>query len=462
MNEWKAQEPPSDFAEKVLARALAEENMQNTRDEDGSSRARVFTWRKPFRTGIVIAASLAAAAAIAIVSMPHSPDAIGETIARDRVQVAIGSRASAVLEAGAHVTWAGDEVTQSAGDVFYRVDHGAPFRVHTPAGDVQVLGTCFRVRVAGSQEESAVNTRDLKSGIVGASLSALAFVAVYEGKVAVSHAGQSVTVAPGERAQTDETGVHRVGDDPSANGSIAPSTPTEGDEPYARANRNLVETVKEYKDRLTAIEAQKSALEAQLKQAQTRAATAEHDGRVPLDREMEFDPSDAELKELAKEGTVRARFPCPRQESWDYTPKQLDELGLSPDDGPAIHEAMAQSAKRVWSTLRPLCIDALGGSAATADKLGAATCQTLLFDVARSKGGDENDDLRVTAEIRAGLRPANEATTPLQKLLLVLSAQTKAVESDLAKSLGPDAAHRVAFTDVGCWNNSTWGGGPHR
>ena len=167
-------------------------------------------------------------------------------------------------------------------------------------------------------------------------------------------------------------------------------------------------------------------------------------------------------QELAKEGTVRARFPCNRQESWDYTPKQLDQLGLAPDDGPAIHAAMEQSTKRVWSTLRPLCIDALGGSAATADKLGAATCQTLVFDVARSKGGDESNDLRVTAEIRAGLRPVSEATTPLQKLLLALSSETKAVETDLAKSLGPDAAHRVAFTDLGCWSNNTWGGGPRR
>ena len=82
----------------------------------------------------------------------------------------------------------------------------------------------------------------------------------------------------------------------------------------ATSNRNLADSVKEYQARLTAIEAQRSALEAQLKQAQTQAAAAEHDGRAPLDREMEFDPSEADLKELAKEGTVRARFPCNRQE----------------------------------------------------------------------------------------------------------------------------------------------------
>ena len=452
MNEWKAQEPPSDFAERVLAMARADE------------RERASSKRRALRIGIFSAVSIAAAATIASMTLLKSTSVAGEAIARDRVQVAIGSRASAVLEPGAHVTWNGDDVNQTAGDVFYRVEHGGGFRVHTPAGDVNVLGTCFRARVGSHEENANVNKRDLKSGAVGAAVSALAFITVYEGKVAISHAGQSVTIAPGEHARADETGVHRVGESASAdgNGPIAEANRAAIDEPYAQANRNLVETVKEYKDRLSAIEAQKSALEAQLKEAQTRAATAEHDGRAPLDREMEFDPSDAELKELAKEGTVRARFPCPRQESWDYTPKQLDELGLSPDDGSAIHEAMAQSAKRVWSTLRPLCIDALGGSAATADKLGAATCQTLLFDVARGNGGDEHNDLRVTAEIRAGLRPASEATTPLQKLLLVLSTQTKAVESDLTKSLGPDAAHRVAFTDVGCWNNSTWGGGPHR
>ncbi len=38
-------------------------------------------------------------------------------------------------------------VSQPSGDVFYRVNHGGPFVVHTPAGDIHVTGTCFRIEV---------------------------------------------------------------------------------------------------------------------------------------------------------------------------------------------------------------------------------------------------------------------------------------------------------------------------
>ncbi len=119
----------------------------------------------------------------------------------------LGARGIAVLERGAHVAWNGDEVTQSAGDVFYRVERGGAFRVHTPSGDVQVLGTCFRVRVENEENgEGAVNLRDLKVGAFGAALGAAAFVSVYEGKVAFSQP------EPTERASRSRRARARRGD----------------------------------------------------------------------------------------------------------------------------------------------------------------------------------------------------------------------------------------------------------
>src|SRR5262249_31960606 len=123
MNGWEPQEPPRDFAEKVLARARAEDAQgsgPSDEDSEGASASRLShtKWR---RAGFVAAASLAAAAAFALVWSTRSAS-YGEAIARDRVQIAIGDRAAAVLEAGAHVAWKGDDVTQSAGDVFYRVE----------------------------------------------------------------------------------------------------------------------------------------------------------------------------------------------------------------------------------------------------------------------------------------------------------------------------------------------------
>ena len=78
--------------------------------------------------GVTGALALAAALAFRVSSVP---DAHGEAIARDRLEVSIGTRARAVLEPGAQVKWDGDEVVRAHGDVFYRVEPGARFRVHT-------------------------------------------------------------------------------------------------------------------------------------------------------------------------------------------------------------------------------------------------------------------------------------------------------------------------------------------
>src|SRR5262249_49499248 len=131
----------------------------------------------------------------------------GDVTASARTEIDVGGRARAVLEPSSHVAWsAPEDVSQSSGSVFYRVERGgASFRVHTPAGDVAVLGTCFRVTL----NEDTMNVRELKSSAIGAAASLAAVVVVYEGKVAVSHAGQSIDVAAGETARTSAAGVKK-------------------------------------------------------------------------------------------------------------------------------------------------------------------------------------------------------------------------------------------------------------
>src|SRR5207249_4282357 len=83
-----------------------------------------------------------------------------------------------------------------AGDVFYRVDPGGPFTVTTPAGEVHVTGTCFRVEVLPMMPS--------KQGLIGAAsgavLATIAVVTVYEGKVLVASPAGQRPVAAGERA----------------------------------------------------------------------------------------------------------------------------------------------------------------------------------------------------------------------------------------------------------------------
>ena len=128
---WEPQAPPPDFAERVLAQVRAD---APSRQEPPKRTRRPWA----IAAGAVATLSIAAAVALSIGRAPSH----GDAIAKDRTEVSIGSRARAVLEPGAQVAWDGDDVVQSSGDVFYRVEPGARFRVHTPAGDVEVKGTC--------------------------------------------------------------------------------------------------------------------------------------------------------------------------------------------------------------------------------------------------------------------------------------------------------------------------------
>src|ERR1700722_216276 len=111
-------------------------------------------------------------------------------------------------------------------------------------------------------------------------------------------------------------------------------------------------------------------------------ATAARDGQA-LPAHSKYDLSPDDWKELAQDGTVRARFPCLTPSKQDQVPPAgLQKAGLAPDDGPVIEQAIDTSRARVWATIRPLCANALQGDAAMADKLGPATCMELVRDVA--------------------------------------------------------------------------------
>src|SRR5204863_4818622 len=98
-----------------------------------------------------------------------------------------GGRAVAVVEAGAELAWTaeadGVRIDQPRGDVFYRVEHGGPLRVVTPAGEVQVTGTCFRVMLESAAAGSA------------------ALVDVLEGSVRVRSGERALPLRAGDSAR---------------------------------------------------------------------------------------------------------------------------------------------------------------------------------------------------------------------------------------------------------------------
>ncbi len=444
LSAFEAAAPPPGFADRVVAKVRAEQRPA------------------PKRTRWVAAgAGIAAAAAALVLLRARGAPSIGETVAEERTDVAIGTRAKAVLEPGAKVQWHGDDVVQSRGDVFYRVEPGATFRVHTPAGEVDVRGTCFAVKVRGEEMQK----RDVKAGAIGAAISTLAFVAVYEGKVGVSYANDSLVLSAGESAKLGGGKVERSGTPAEGERAFASAAEQSADDvPLAKANENLAAQVSEYKKRLELVATKKSELEAELAKAEAKLAGAQ-DGAVPRTR-SEYDLDQSDWAELAKQGQVKFRVPCLMKGGWTPNASQLDKLGLAPGDAQTMKEAYERSYQRVWKEIRPMCQTALGSSADAVDKIGPQSCMHLVYDIASTTDPEAAAEAHTAAaEIRAGLRPMpgpNERVHPVTKMFLVLTGELPQFEADLAKSLGPEEAHRIAFSDTICRSDDRWGGGKKR
>lgn len=446
LDAWEPQAPPADFAERVLAQVRAEPPAAKEKKR-----------RRPWSIAGGAIATLSIAAAVALFA--GGPPARGDAIAQDRTEVSMGSRARAVLEPGAHVAWDGDDVTQSSGDVFYRVEPGARFRVHTPAGDVEVKGTCFTVKVRAMQK------RDMKSGAIGAALSALAFVAVYEGKVAVSHAGQKAELTAGDSAQTGPDGVSKGALADGQKAFDAKVAAAESADPLEAANGNLVAQVSEYKKRLEAIASQKTELEKKLETTEKQLEAAREGGTAPKAKH-DFDLDADDWKELAKDGTIKSRTPCERKPDWQPSPEQLQKIGLAPQDAPVLKDAYKHSNERLWNAIKPICAQAIG-SAEIAEKLGRDTCQHVVLDVEDRRSAEAvAEAMRQVGEIRAGMRPMpgpNEQVSPVVRMFLAVTGESQLFENELAQSFGPEEAHRITFSDGMCMGRSTWGGrGPRK
>jgi hypothetical protein len=399
LDAWEPQAPPRDFAVRVMAAAL-DDRRASRRKRGGRVAA-----------GLVLVCTTAAAMTLAF--HLRNANARGDVTAQVRREVRIGSRALAVLERGAHVTWDGETVSQSGGDVFWRVEPGARFAVHTPAADVAVKGTCFRITLA--------------AGSAG--------VGVYEGHVSVSRDGSTVDLGAGESVLADARGLQK--------GELATLEATASDDDaWMAANESLAEQVSTYRRRVDALGAEKHTLEDKLAATQARLAE-QPDAAFPKD---EYDLSPDDWRELAKKQEVRYKVPG----NCTFTRDQIAAAGLPPDDVDAINRAHAQSVARLYDNLiKPLCVKTLG-NAAVVERVGFSTCMSAVLEGNTTGEKEYGEVIREAAEMRAGLRPlpaADATLNPALEELLGLTDELHAFERDLTQMVGPDEAKRIAYFD---------------
>jgi hypothetical protein len=223
-----------------------------------------------------------------------------------------------------------------------------------------------------------------------------------------------------------------------------------------------VDQVRIYKERLEAIGAQKVAIEKQLAQAEQALASTAGDGQVARIK-SEYDLSKDDWKKLAAEGTVKVQTPCDAESTYDVRPSALAGVGLPASDAKPIHDALHDSAWRLWSIVRALCAQGLHGNLQLADELGPEACRGLIEHMGHKNGGDLAEQVRIVAEINAGLIPMPKDLGTLgvySQMLLAQSAESQLIVQQLTKSIGPDDARAFVFGGAGCWERSTKSVGP--
>jgi hypothetical protein len=146
-----------------------------------------------------------------------------------------------------------------------------------------------------------------------------------------------------------------------------------------------------------------------------------------------------------------------RDKPWTPNARVLDRLGLAPGDAATIRDAYEHSNKRMAEQIKPLCVKALG-SAEAAERVGPKACSDAILAGARRTDpeGTQKSLVRV-AEINAGkadVKPAADGAAA-EQLLLAMTRETKAFESELASKLGPEEAKRLAWAPEMCSDRTT-------
>ena len=168
-----------------------------------------------------------------------------------------------------------------------------------------------------------------------------------------------------------------------------------------------------------------------------------------------------ELRDLAKTGSVKLRVPCGNRHGWRPTPDALQKLGLAPQDAPVLEAAAAHAYEQSWKTIKDICTSLPDGQGSEA--MGRDDCVNAIYlSSAQSNPDGTYAAMRRAAEARAGVRGGawvgDSRAHPVERVALVLAEAQKSYEQELTQSLGPEDAHRAAYSDNLCTTDIAWEG----
>jgi hypothetical protein len=407
-----AAEPPAGFADRVIGGIDAQPA------------------RKPWPMALSAAGGVAATVLLFFaLGNHHTLGGAGRVDVGAREEVALGGRGIAVAEEGSAFEWrvgkdGAARVDQQQGNVFYRVERGEPFIVQTPAGEVQVKGTCFRVEVM---------PMSLKHALVGATAGAAlatVVVTVYEGRVAVRNAHGATEIGAGGRvgitSDNAPSAALAVAGDPQKAAQLA------GAPPDNATRDDLLTRDAVHRQQIAALENQVKELS---KVRVTAGPQEKHGG--PHEKKFSGLTKD-ELVDMAKNCEIRADLPNFGGADTDrFNPEDVSRNGFSQSDIDAYNKVVADEKQKFSAAMHSIYQEVIG------DRGDNLELRTLMDEVEGKIGRKDMSDARTrVSQERAGLVPPLDPSqqTPGYKLLKLLTSEGDQIEQALAQQVGPDKA----------------------
>ena len=392
--------------------------------------------KAPVRRWPVFAAAAAgiAATVLVFVTVGHR-SALGGSGRVDvgaRAEVQLGGRGIAVAEEGSAFDWrvgkdGAARIEQTQGNVFYRVERGEPFVVSTPAGEVEVKGTCFRVEV---------QPMSLKHAIVGATAGAAlatVVVTVYEGRVAVRNAHGATEVGAGSRIGMSQ------GNAPSAALAVAgdaqKAAVLAGAPPDTATRDDLLTRDAVHRQQIAALENQVK----ELSRVHVAAPPQGKEGKGPA-REKMHDFTPDELKQMAANCEVRWDSPSFGGDSQDFSADDAAKMGLTPQDVATYNRLVKQESADMLAQGRAIYREVTGDSG---DNLEFNSLWSELQG--KLVRGDWQAARTRLSQEKAGLIQPQDSSqqSAAYRFLKLMSSAGDVLAQQLEQALGPDKAHAL-------------------
>ena len=432
LERWQPPGPPAGFADRVDVATLGA----------GRSDRRRSRWPLV----VVAVAAVAAAAAVVVVAWPSAPPAsivVARRAYAARETVALGGRGVAVAEPGAAFGWRQDgaalSVRQESGDVFYRVDRASParFTVTTPAGEIHVTGTCFRVEVIPMPTKAS-----LIGAAAGAVSATAAVVTVYEGKVLVASPSGQAEVKAGEKVTLDGAPPRPAA---VAGPTVAIAVPSE---PSATITREeLLVRDQAQREQIAALSGRLAQLEGAI--AAGGGKVRKHPGGPDGDGDW-LNPTKEELLALAQECGVKIDLPpVMRGELMTIDPGTAESVGLTAEEVTQANQAFAELASSWKSRVRGWYVEATGDHQG-ADQLSPHSMGEELQD--KALPGEQAALQKRISHERAGLLPAPAdlgRASPYERYFRALADLGNEAERVIGAKIGAEKAHKIRAENGG-------------